>query len=180
MPPLHELTNERAAQQREAAIVPNVPGTTRNILEISLDIGGLPVVVVDTAGLRETTDEVEQIGVERVRKACVSSASSSSSSSKNNATSCVLICLCACFPQSSSCRRLASRTRVPRRRLLRDALLSTAQHSTGARSARDPKHVHPAQQNRSTPHIRASADGAYKHASAARLGRQPYLATRHQ
>ncbi|KAH9007151.1 tRNA modification GTPase TrmE [Lactarius hatsudake] len=54
--------------QREAAIVTRVPGTTRDILELSLDIGGLPVSVADTAGLRETVDEVEQIGIERARK----------------------------------------------------------------------------------------------------------------
>jgi tRNA modification GTPase len=45
-----------------------VPGTTRDILELSLDIGGLPVTVADTAGLRETVDEVEQIGVERAKR----------------------------------------------------------------------------------------------------------------
>jgi tRNA modification GTPase len=48
-----------------------VPGTTRDILELSLDIGGLPVLVADTAGLRETADEVERIGIERAQKACV-------------------------------------------------------------------------------------------------------------
>jgi tRNA modification GTPase len=40
-------------------------------LELSLDIGGLPVLVADTAGLRETADEVEKIGIERARNACV-------------------------------------------------------------------------------------------------------------
>ncbi|KAI0285095.1 hypothetical protein BGY98DRAFT_1105433 [Russula aff. rugulosa BPL654] len=55
--------------QREAAIVTHVPGTTRDILELSLDIGGLPVLVTDSAGLRDTTDEVEKIGIERARKA---------------------------------------------------------------------------------------------------------------
>jgi len=71
---LRELTRKKwwAPARREAAIVTRVPGTTRDILELSLDIGGLPVLVADTAGLRETTDEVEQIGVERARKACVS------------------------------------------------------------------------------------------------------------
>jgi tRNA modification GTPase len=63
--------DEKVAAQREAAIVTHVPGTTRDILELSLDIGGLPVLVADTAGLRDTTDEVEKIGVERARKAYV-------------------------------------------------------------------------------------------------------------
>ncbi|KAI0951921.1 hypothetical protein AcV7_007878 [Taiwanofungus camphoratus] len=54
--------------QREAAIVTSVPGTTRDILELSLDIGGLPVIVADTAGLRDTDDIVEKIGVERAKQ----------------------------------------------------------------------------------------------------------------
>jgi len=69
-PLLHALTNRWTAQ-REAAIVTHVPGTTRDIVELSLDIGGLPVLVADTAGLRDTTDEVEKIGIERARKALV-------------------------------------------------------------------------------------------------------------
>jgi tRNA modification GTPase len=55
--------------QREAAIVTSVPGTTRDILELSLDIGGIPVVVSDTAGIRATDDMVEAIGIERAQKA---------------------------------------------------------------------------------------------------------------
>ncbi|KAF9563328.1 tRNA modification GTPase TrmE [Agrocybe pediades] len=50
---------------RQASIVTPIPGTTRDVLELTLDIGGLPVVVADTAGLRETTDVVEVIGVQR-------------------------------------------------------------------------------------------------------------------
>jgi tRNA modification GTPase len=53
--------------QRDVAIVTAVPGTTRDLLEVHLDLGGVPVTLVDTAGLRETGDEVERIGVERAR-----------------------------------------------------------------------------------------------------------------
>ncbi|EAU88664.2 tRNA modification GTPase GTPBP3 [Coprinopsis cinerea okayama7 len=59
--------------RREAAIVTPIPGTTRDILELALDIGGLPVIVADTAGLRKTDDTVEQIGIERARKAVANS-----------------------------------------------------------------------------------------------------------
>ena len=53
---------------REAAIVTPIPGTTRDVVELTLDIGGLPVVVADTAGLRKSEDMVEQIGIERAQQ----------------------------------------------------------------------------------------------------------------
>lgn len=51
----------------EAAIVTPIPGTTRDAIERPLEIAGLPLTVVDTAGLRETTDTVEALGIERAR-----------------------------------------------------------------------------------------------------------------
>lgn len=47
------------------AIVTHVPGTTRDIIEETLNIGGLPVRLLDTAGIRDTDDEVEQEGIKR-------------------------------------------------------------------------------------------------------------------
>jgi tRNA modification GTPase len=56
-----------ALAQRDVAIVSNRPGTTRDVLEVALDLGGLPVLVADTAGLRESADEIEAEGVRRAQ-----------------------------------------------------------------------------------------------------------------
>src|SRR6202042_3299854 len=56
-----------ALARREAAIVSEVPGTTRDVIELRLNLGGYLVLVADTAGLRETADAVEAEGVRRAR-----------------------------------------------------------------------------------------------------------------
>ena len=60
------LLNQLAGQ--ESAIVTDIPGTTRDILREHIQIDGLPLHIVDTAGLRESEDVVEQEGVKRAKK----------------------------------------------------------------------------------------------------------------
>jgi tRNA modification GTPase len=59
------LMNQLA--RREVAIVSPHAGTTRDVIEVQLDLDGYPVTVIDTAGIRETNDPVEQEGVRRAR-----------------------------------------------------------------------------------------------------------------
>ncbi|AUH33241.1 tRNA uridine-5-carboxymethylaminomethyl(34) synthesis GTPase MnmE [Paracoccus tegillarcae] len=53
---------------RDVAIVSSRPGTTRDIIELRLDLRGLSVTLLDTAGLRETEDEIEAVGVAKARQ----------------------------------------------------------------------------------------------------------------
>ncbi len=54
---------------REVAIATEIPGTTRDVIEVFVDLNGLPIIFMDTAGLRETDDVVEGIGVNRAQAA---------------------------------------------------------------------------------------------------------------
>lgn len=58
-----------ALVREDRAIVTEIPGTTRDLIEVPVTIGGVPFVLVDTAGIRESQDKVERIGVERAIRA---------------------------------------------------------------------------------------------------------------
>lgn len=64
-PNVGKSTLLNALAQRDVAIVSPVAGTTRDVIEVRCDLGGLPVTIVDTAGLRESSDLIEREGVAR-------------------------------------------------------------------------------------------------------------------
>jgi tRNA modification GTPase len=58
-----------ALARRDAAIVSAIPGTTRDVIEVMIELAGVPVILSDTAGLREgVSDEIESAGMERTRR----------------------------------------------------------------------------------------------------------------
>ncbi len=58
-----------ALLKENRAIVTAIPGTTRDTIEETLSIGGVPVILTDTAGIRDTEDEIEKIGIEKSKEA---------------------------------------------------------------------------------------------------------------
>ena len=67
-PNVGKSTLMNALAGRDVAIISPIPGTTRDLIEVFLDLRGYPVILVDTAGIRETSDPIEQEGVARARR----------------------------------------------------------------------------------------------------------------
>jgi len=66
-PNVGKSTLMNALARRDVSIVSATPGTTRDVIEVHLDLRGYPVTLVDTAGLRDTGDPIEQEGISRAR-----------------------------------------------------------------------------------------------------------------
>ncbi|ETW12778.1 tRNA modification GTPase TrmE [Roseivivax marinus] len=70
-PNVGKSTLLNALAGRQAALTSEIAGTTRDVIEVRLDLGGLAVTVLDTAGLRETDDQVEAMGVSLARERAI-------------------------------------------------------------------------------------------------------------
>jgi tRNA modification GTPase len=71
-PNVGKSTLMNALAGRDVAIISPIPGTTRDLIEVFLDLNGYPVILVDTAGIRESEDPIEQEGVGRARRRAAS------------------------------------------------------------------------------------------------------------
>lgn len=67
-PNVGKSTLLNALAGRDAAITSEFAGTTRDVIEVRMDLGGVPVTLLDTAGIREAADHVEALGIERTRQ----------------------------------------------------------------------------------------------------------------
>jgi tRNA modification GTPase len=67
-PNVGKSTLLNALAGRDAAITSEYAGTTRDVVEVRMDIDGLPVVMIDTAGIRDTSEPIEQIGISRAKQ----------------------------------------------------------------------------------------------------------------
>lgn len=67
-PNVGKSTLLNALAGRDAAITSEIAGTTRDVIEVQMDLSGLPVTILDTAGLRDTSDVIEALGVSLARK----------------------------------------------------------------------------------------------------------------